>query len=103
MKRILRPIFAAVLTLALASPLSAQTPGPQVHTGLPSSHIVMPLTHVIGGEIDSIRADQSVINPPSAVKQPGSRTRLIVAMAFVGGLAVLAAIICSQGGCGSRS
>jgi hypothetical protein len=39
-------------------------------------------------------------NPPAHVRQPGRRTRLIVAIAFVGGLAALAFWVCGHGGCG---
>lgn len=42
-------------------------------------------------------------NPPAHVRQPGRRTRLIVAIAFVGGLAALALLFCGHGGCGGTS
>jgi len=86
MKHTIQIAHTAALTLALAGQLSAQTPGPQIHSGLPRTHIVVPSVHVAGGELN---AAQNTRNPPAAVRQPGNRTRLIVALAFVGACAVL--------------
>jgi hypothetical protein len=37
-------------------------------------------------------------NPPAPVRQPGARTRLITAIAFVGGVAGLVLLFCGHGG-----
>ena len=81
------------LALVLAAPVSAETRrlggGQQVEMQLVS----LPLTKgkFLRNENSLIEHDQGLgQNPPSPVHQPGSRTRLIVAIALVGSLAGLA-------------
>jgi hypothetical protein len=81
MKRCARAGVTLILIGCLCAQLSAQRHMPQP---VPSRAIV----------------EMRDGNPPARVRQPGSRTRLIVAIAFVAGLVGLAVTVCREGGCG---
>ena len=88
--------------------LTAQPPAPHADrvdiasTDMPLQwRAVSPPTDVLANhEAPTFNAAQRSGNPPASVRQPSARTRLIVAIAFVGGVALLALTICARGGCG---
>ncbi len=109
MNPILKTPVALALTLLLAVPAAGESithfPHARCSAGLQAC-----LSRVdIGGESRVLvqnttpfraQSDGLAKNPPAAVRQPGSRTRVITAIAFVGGLAGLALWLCGSGGCG---
>src|SRR5215510_11792684 len=93
MKRIARAALTLVLTCGLCVQLSAQHALPTASSPLVLSdagrEAPAPSTAAVpDGSHQTVR-EQRWGNPPAAVRQPGSKTRLITAIAFVAGFAVL--------------
>ena len=83
MKRITRAALALVLACGLCVQLSAQSV-----TGRPRPPV--PATHALPiHEGHPVLAAQAGGNPPARVRQPGSKTRMIVAIVAVASLATL--------------
>jgi hypothetical protein len=101
----LKAAIALTLALLFAIPASGETPTHSV-TRMPDATVhVLSSPPNTGGflEVTDAVAGQSQglgQNPPAHVRQPGRRTRLIVAIVFVGGLTALALLFCGHGGCG---
>ena len=104
MKSTPRAAIALTLALLVARSAPAQTltyPADHTSGAITESFSPTPAATVIRGGESLINRDQGLTtNPPSSVRQPGRRTRLIVAIAFVGGFGALALLLCGHGGCG---
>jgi hypothetical protein len=96
MKRTIRAALALVLACGLCVHLSAQssTGRPDTPRGLshfgPDGGVPVTSTHALPGhEGHPVLAAQGGGNPPARVRQPGSKTRLIVAIVAVTSLVTL--------------
>jgi hypothetical protein len=93
MKRTTRAALTLVLTCGLCVQLSAQaSAGPAIQRHLSPIASETPVLSTPGLPIHQehhVLAAQGSANPPAAVRQPSSKTRLITAIVCVTGLVVL--------------
>lgn len=83
MKRIIRAALALVLACGLGVQLSAQSTIVPLRPPVPATH-ALPIH-----EGHPVLAAQAGGNPPARVRQPGSKTRLVVAIVAVASLVTL--------------
>ena len=95
MNPILKVTIALTLALFLAVPASGQS------LGQPSHVSETMITVALSSPALAEQGQGIATNPPARVRQPSARTRIITAIAFVGGFAGLA-LLFSEHGRGGR-